>query len=35
MFDTLKEVMKWESKVLSEFMKESEQARQGKHSERQ
>ncbi len=26
MFDTLKEVTEWESKILSEFMKESEQA---------
>lgn len=33
MFDTLKEVTKWESKVLSEFMKESEQVNEKKKKE--
>jgi len=33
MFDTLKEVTEWESKVLSEFMKESEQADENKKKE--
>ncbi len=33
MFDTLKEVTEWESKILSEFMKESEQADEKKKKE--
>ena len=33
MFDTLKEVTEWEGKVLSEFMKESEQADENKKKE--
>ena len=33
MFDTLKDVTEWESKVLSEFMKESERADEKKKEE--
>ncbi len=33
MFGTLKEVTRWESKILSEFMKESEQADEKKKKE--
>jgi len=33
MFNTLKEVTEWESKILSEFMKESEQADEKKKKE--